>query len=130
MDITVKIEAPDLAKAIMALAEAIGWHTASQANPELARHAAPKPELVPTQANITPPPEQPQPELAPPVTEPPVQATAETVSVAQLQQKAAELTRSGKRDQVKAIINQFGANKISEVPEDQRAACLAALGAA
>ena len=43
------------------------------------------------------------------------------VTLEQVRAKLAELTRNGKREQVKALLNEFGANKLSEVPADKYA---------
>ena len=43
----------------------------------------------------------------------------------QVRAKLAELTRNGKREQVKALLNEFGANKLSEVPADKYAELMA-----
>lgn len=118
-EITIKIEAPDLTRAIMALAEAIGWHTASQTTVPL--DAGDVKSAGPAVTAPEPPPEQPQPELAPPID------FAAAVSAAQLQQKAAELIRKGKRELVLAVIKKHGADKISAVADDLRAACLVEL---
>src|SRR5690606_39735792 len=44
---------------------------------------------------------------------------APKVTLEQVRAKLAELTRNGKREQVKALLNEFGANKLSEVPADK-----------
>ena len=46
---------------------------------------------------------------------------APKVTLEQVRAKLAELTRNGKREQVKALLNEFGANKLSEVPADKYA---------
>ncbi len=47
------------------------------------------------------------------------------VTLEQVRAKLAELTRNGKREQVKALLNEFGANKLSEVPADKYAELMA-----
>src|SRR5690606_12793008 len=47
------------------------------------------------------------------------QKLADDVTLEQVRAKLAELTRNGKREQVKALLNEFGANKLSEVPADK-----------
>ena len=49
------------------------------------------------------------------------QKLADDVTLEQVRAKLAELTRNGKREQVKALLNEFGANKLSEVPADKYA---------
>lgn len=44
---------------------------------------------------------------------------APTVSVAELQAKVVELVSAGKRDAVKAIVNQY-AERVGDIPEDKR----------
>lgn len=46
---------------------------------------------------------------------------APKVTLEQVRAKLAELTRNGKREQVKSLLNEFGANKLSEVPADKYA---------
>ena len=50
---------------------------------------------------------------------------APKVTLEQVRAKLAELTRNGKREQVKALLNEFGANKLSEVPADKYAELMA-----
>src|SRR5690606_36817727 len=49
------------------------------------------------------------------------QKLSDDVTLEQVRAKLAELTRNGKREQVKALLNEFGANKLSEVPADKYA---------
>src|SRR5690606_32676479 len=49
------------------------------------------------------------------------QKLADDVTLEQVRAKLAELTRNGKREQVKELLNEFGANKLSEVPADKYA---------
>jgi hypothetical protein len=117
MDITIRIEAPELASAIKALAESIGWYTLSATKPEVAAKFA-EPKKDPEPAAIAPEPvEEPS---APP---------ASTITYEQLQAKAAELIRVGKRDAVKAILDTFKVAKISSISETDRAAAYKALEA-
>lgn len=53
------------------------------------------------------------------------QKLADDVTLEQVRAKLAELTRNGKREQVKALLNEFGANKLSEVPADKYAELMA-----
>jgi len=50
---------------------------------------------------------------------------APKVTLEQVRAKLAELTRNGKREQVKALLNEFGANKLSEVPAEKYAELMA-----
>ena len=50
---------------------------------------------------------------------------APKVTLEHVRAKLAELTRNGKREQVKALLNEFGANKLSEVPADKYAELMA-----
>ena len=47
------------------------------------------------------------------------QKLADDVTLEHVRAKLAELTRNGKREQVKELLNEFGANKLSEVPADK-----------
>jgi len=49
------------------------------------------------------------------------EGVAPKVTLEQVRAKLAELTRNGKREQVKALLNEFGANKLSEVPAEKYA---------
>ena len=53
------------------------------------------------------------------------QKLADDVTLEQVRAKLAELTRAGKREQVKALLNEFGANKLSDVPADKYAELMA-----
>lgn len=112
MDITVKVEAHELAAAITLLAEAIGYFTASQKPGKTE-----KKQNEPVVEAKTEQPEQ---------VDPPKQ---KKVTFGQIQQKAAEKMRTGKRDEVKALLTKYSAEKISDITEDQRESFLAELEA-
>ena len=115
--VTVNLNAPALERAMTLLAEAIGWNTAAKVAPEaVAKHGLQKPENAP---EIVQNPAEP---VSDPIPGPPV-------TFEQLQAKAAEQVRSGHRDRVKAVLDQYQVLKISQIPEAQRAEALAALGA-
>ena len=125
MDITVTVKAPELASAIKALAESIGWAVAGKNAPANLKVDTPI-EAPAAKAEQLPVPEQM--ELVPPTA--PAAPAAPAVTFDQLQAKAAELVRAGNRDRVKAVLDQFGVSKISQIPDNQRTDAMAALGAA
>lgn len=125
MDITVTVKAPELASAIKALAESIGWAVAAKNAPVNLKVETPI-EMPAVEAKQPPIPEQM--ELVPPSA--PAAPAAPAVTFDQLQAKAAELVRAGNRDRVKAVLDQFGVSKISQIPDNQRTDAMAALGAA
>ena len=47
------------------------------------------------------------------------------VTLEQVRAKLADLTRNGKRAEVKKLLNEFGANKLSDVPADKYAELMA-----
>jgi len=123
MDITIRIEAPELASSLKALAEAIGW--AASAKPDLAAKFAPQPTETPV---IIPEATKPEPTMVQPELEG-TPAPIRTITFEQLQAKAAELVRSGNRDKVKTVMDKFGVTKVSQIPDDQRADAMTALEA-
>lgn len=119
MDITITINAPDLSTSIKALAEAIGWAVANQQGKVASEIKIAG--VVPS----APPPAQ-QLDLVPPEATPEAQ---KTVTFEQLQAKAAEFVRAGKKDALKVILDKLGVSKVSQIPAESRAVALAELEA-
>ena len=103
MEIKLKVEADELVTAINNLATAIGK---AELFPKIDVPATePKPETQP-QENDPPKPE-PEPEPEP-------------VPVTELRAKAAEKAKEGKKDEIKALLSEFGAKTVSSVDEEKR----------
>lgn len=103
MEIKLKVEANELVTAINNLATAMGK---AELFPKIDVPATePKPETQP-QENDPPKPE-PEPESVP-------------VPVTELRAKAAEKAKEGKKDEIKALLSEFGAKTVSSVDEEKR----------
>lgn len=99
MEIKLKVEADELVTAINNLATAIG-----------------KAELFP---KIDVPATEPKPETQPQENDPP-KPEPEPVPVTELRAKAAEKAKEGKKDEIKALLSEFGAKTVSSVDEEKR----------
>lgn len=141
MDITVNIKAPDLAGAIKALAEAIGYSVAAQegkalppaesilkqisAPEEPEETIAPEPEEKPKSkparkaaAKPAEPEPQPEPELEPdPEFVLPWNDLGSVTNMDELRQAFVAKNTPSNRPKLKAILNELGAAKITELPE-------------
>lgn len=101
MEIKLKVEASELVAAINNLATAIG-----------------KAELFP---KIDVPATEPKPETQPQENDPPKpEPEPEPVPVTELRAKAAEKAKEGKKDEIKALLSEFGAKTVSSVDEEKR----------
>ena len=101
MEIKLKVEADELVTAINNLATAIG-----------------KAELFP---KIDVPATEPKPETQPQENDPPKpEPEPEPVPVTELRAKAAEKAKEGKKDEIKALLSEFGAKTVSSVDEEKR----------
>lgn len=136
MEITVNINAIEIVAAINKLAEAIerGGTTALAPVPKAEPKAKTEPKAAPaTKVNTEPkaiPKEEPKAEPAPkeeqPKPEPKAAPKEEpTYTLVQVREKLAALSRSGKQAQVKALIEKFGAAKLSDIKEEDYAALMA-----
>lgn len=101
MEIKVKIEAPELAQAIQSLAGAL------TKNPNLIDLENAKKEASKTES-------EPKQEKEP--------------KVEDLRAKAAEKAKEGKKDEIKALLDEFGVKTVSAVPKAKRAEFLERLG--
>lgn len=129
MDIKITIEAPGLVAAINSLAEALagsksGSTTVVNYAPEVTATAE-EPIAQEVETNEEPdksePTPDPDPAPAPETTEP-----APTVTLEEVRAKLAKLSQAGKQAQVKALITQFGASKLTEIPAEKYAELMAA----
>lgn len=121
MEITITIKAPELATAILALADALGdWANAStnqkqaetriKAEAQQAKGAKSAAEtLLNGQPASAPEPTQSQPAVAP----------APTITLEEVRAKLASLSQSGHQAQVKALITSMGATKLTEIPPER-----------
>lgn len=149
MEITVNVHAPELARAIEALAAAIGQARPPRfedggiiARPTLAvagqaETAATQAPLVQTTATPTAPaPSEQPPQLfeasaAVPIADTatkqnaPADKPAEEIPREVVRAKLAELSRAGKQAQVKDLLAEFGASKLTEVDPSNYATLLA-----
>jgi len=145
MNITVEIKAPELATAILALAEALKG--TSPVTPALSSQVAPVPESqqvnqpiaqqpinqpiyqappVQQPANVVPiqqaPVQQPMQQQAPmqqPPIQQPVPTTAPTYSMEQLAVAATQLMDAGRQADLIGLLGAFGAQSMMQLPKDQ-----------
>lgn len=105
INVSVKLDCPELMAAILALAEAL---------PQMGIGAAVKEnaKLITTEAKQM---EKPSEEIVQPVTT----EVANKVAIEDVRSKLATLSQAGKQKEVKALINKFGAKKLTEIPEDK-----------
>ena len=117
MDITIKIEAPALVDAVNALAVALAGNIellldgpgARASVTETAKNVTNKAETVTkTAKNVT--------DDAKTETK---TAKAPTFTLEQVRAKLADLARSGKQAEVKALLGKFGVKKLTEVPAEK-----------
>ena len=113
MDITIKIEAPALVDAINALAVAIAGNIELLLDGPGSRSTA---EAPLTKAEIK---EQVNQENAISGESAPKKTEKPAFTLEQVRAKLADLSRSGKQAEVKALLNKLGAKKLTEVPEEK-----------
>lgn len=124
MEITVNIKAPEIAAALQALAQAMSCHSAAPVTATPAVPSIPAPAAPPIAVPAAPPIAPVTTPAAPPV--PPV-AAAPSYTKEQLCVAGAELTTSGKTNELIALMAQFGINQINALPENQYGAFATAL---
>lgn len=101
MELKVKIEAPELAQAVQALADALG---AQSTQAKLVSHlpsAKEKPKKIEKKNPATKAEDKP------------------TATLEQVRQVLAAYSQDGKAEEVKAIIESFGAKKLTDIPEEK-----------
>jgi hypothetical protein len=141
MNITINIQAPELATAILALAASLGQKPTLQANPSMvaemqttvmeANQAAPTtniPQVVPVQNNVPlAPPVQNVVPIAQPMQQQPVQqlmqpqpvpTSAPTYSMDQLAVAATQLVDAGRREELLQLLATFGAPALMQLPQE------------
>lgn len=134
MEITVRIEAPELAAAIKELAQAWGTPKTMEITvpvPEPQPEPEPEPEVkqavVPNCGKPKPAPApEPEPEaVQAPQPESEAKADAPEVSLEAVRKILSELSRAGKQKDVKELILSMGANKLTDVEPAKYAELLA-----
>ncbi|WP_017726742.1 hypothetical protein [Halalkalibacterium ligniniphilum] len=116
MNVTIKIDAPELASAINNLASAL---QSSNLAPAVAVEEKPK--------KVEKIKEEPEKAETPPAEEPLKEAPAEkdkTISLEEVREKLAQLSVAGKQKEVKELIQSFGAKKLGDVSSSDYAALL------
>ncbi|MBP3037955.1 hypothetical protein J9303_00340 [Bacillaceae bacterium Marseille-Q3522] len=114
MEITVKIEAPELAKAIEDLAIVLGDRTSANAINVSAEPDTPKEGKPPAEDKA------PENEL---VEEEPVKEES-SIKLETVRKKLATLSQAGLQKEVKALIRSFGYKKLTEIPSEKYAELL------
>lgn len=107
MEITVTIHVPDLANAILALAQALSQQAVPTPAKSETKPAA-EPATTPVPAEDSPPCKDDK--------EP-----AQIITLEQVRAKLAGLSQGGKQAEVKKLIQKFGASKLTEIPADKYA---------
>lgn len=114
MNITIKVEAPEIVEAINRLSQSILMAT----TPRIVHdEPAPKAKRVKAEA---PAPTEPAPEVEAP-TEP-----APAVTLVQVRARLAELSSEGKKEAIKKLMADLGVTKLTEVKEEQYAELMSA----
>lgn len=114
MNITIKVEAPEIVEAINRLSQSMAT-TSRIVHDE----PAPKAKRVKAEAPIEP---APAPEVeAPAPTEP-----APAVTLVQVRARLAELSSEGKKEAIKKLMADLGVSKLTEVKEEQYAELMSA----
>jgi len=119
MDINIKIDAPELSAAIAALAYSLDGLTQKTPPPVNNQTAA----TVTTEAvaeTVQAEPEPPKPEEKP-------AETKSAITFEDLRKRLAPISQSGKQSEIKALLTQFGAAKLSDVPPEKYESFLAAV---
>jgi len=108
MNITIKVEAPEIVEAINRLSQSILMAT----TPRIV-HDEPAPKAKRAKAETPAP--APTPEVeAPAPTEP-----APVVTLVQVRARLSELSSEGKKEAIKKLMADFGVSKLTEVPEEK-----------
>jgi hypothetical protein len=124
--ITVKLEAPEIASAICTLAEALSGQT-KKVETVIKSSAITQTAAATPNADTTAKPEPETKDPAPTTsTTPTTEPSTPAVTLEQVRAKLATLSQSGKQAQVKKLITDFGAKKLTEVPAEKYAELLTA----
>jgi len=112
MNITIKVEAPEIVEAINRLSQSMAT------GPRVVHDGpAPKAKRVKTEAPIEPAPVLEAVEAPTPTG--PAPAPAAPVTLVQVRARLAELSSEGKKDAIKKLMADFGVSKLTEVPEEK-----------
>lgn len=110
MNITIKVEAPEIVQAIDRLSQSILMAT----TPRIVHdEPAPKAKRVKAEAPAPAPAVAPAPEAETPASE------AAPVTLVQVRARLAELSSEGKKEAIKKLMADFGVSKLTEVPEEK-----------
>jgi hypothetical protein len=109
MNITIKVEAPEIVEAIDRLSQSILMAT----TPRIV-HDEPAPKAKRVKAEAPAPAPAPTPEA-----EAPAPAPAAPVTLVQVRARLAELSSEGKKEAIKKLMADFGVSKLTEVPEEK-----------
>ena len=123
LEITVRLEAPELAASLDNLAAAIANKPLTAAPTTTTKAKKEKePAATAPAASATPEPTtQPAPETASTSEFAPATAPEATYTLVQVREKLATLSQAGKQAQVKTLITKMGAAKLSDVPAEKYA---------
>lgn len=122
MKIEVNIQAPEVVSALNNLAEAMKGAPQATLEDKSVKQETKK-ESKPKEEKKEEKPKDAPKEEAESTEEPEVKEEKETASVpdpADLRAKAGELSKSGKKEEVKALLAEFKAKTLSAIPEDKR----------
>lgn len=137
MEITVKIEAPELASAIRSLAEAIGGQAKNIPCQAPVAPTSNAPTFVPVQQPVQTQPPMQQPVQQPVQTQQPgfdpvtgaatlagqvpgsVPTTAQTYTMEQIAVAATQLVDAGRRGELVELLAQFGVQALTALPKEQ-----------
>ncbi|MFS1514587.1 hypothetical protein VQL36_19470 [Chengkuizengella sp. SCS-71B] len=114
MQITIKIDAPELVGAVNNLAVAMGGKATSNKNTSIKEEKGKKPETKQDSKETK---------------EDKSDSQVKTFKPEELRAKAAEVSKSGKREEVKALLTKFEVKNITSVPEERSAEFMSALEA-
>jgi hypothetical protein len=100
-NIVIEIKAPELTQAILALAEVMSKALTVRISSKVAEaypDNTPEPDPEPAQQ---------------------AEAPGKVITLEEVRAKLAELSRTGKREQVKGLLSRYGVDKLTEVPTDR-----------
>jgi hypothetical protein len=92
--------------------------SAETKEPAIEKTTRSRKQVVPVAAPVAKPVEEPTP-TAEPVQEPDAEPTAPTITLEQVREKLANLSRAGKTPEVKALIATFGVTKLTDIPAEK-----------
>jgi len=121
--INVNINAPDLSAAVQALAAALAYPKAVQACDKGEPTQTPDQNIIATNEEVKAVLEETVEQVADPVNEDPPFETP--VTLEQVRAKLSALSQAGKQAQVKKLITDLGAAKLTEIPAERYAELLA-----